>query len=69
MTFILAREKGIDFPNMDMTSPPLLTVFYSASSYRATEGGAEATVRMSPAPDRQVNIPTRMTPGAVRLQP
>ena len=45
-----------------MTLLPL-TVFYSASSYRATEGGAEATVtvRMSPAADRQVSLPIRVT--------
>ena len=43
--------------------PPPVTVTYEASSYSASEGGeaATVTVRLSPAADRQVSLPIRVT--------
>ena len=38
-----------------------LTVSYGASTYRATEGGAAATVSLSPAADRDLKIPIKAT--------
>ncbi len=60
---VRAKNSAGEGPGSATAEVTLLTVAYSASSYQATEGGAAVSVGvvLSPATDRSVSIPIRVT--------
>ncbi len=60
---VRAKNRAGEGPGSATAEAVLLTVAYSASSYQATEGSAavEVGVVLSPATDRTVSIPVRVT--------